>query len=95
MTAAVLAAVPLALILKQPDLSTSIVIVFFILCLIYMAGISYKWIAGALAVAVPSLALVVWLAEHNMMPFLEALPDKPDPGLYQSRKICGAEPPAG
>ena len=67
----VLAAVPLALILKQPDLSTSIVIVFFILCLIYMAGISYKWIAGALAVAVPSLALVVWLAEHNMMPFLE------------------------
>ena len=53
-----------ALILKQPDLSTSIVIVFFILCLIYMAGISYKWIAGALAVAVPSLALVVWLAEH-------------------------------
>ncbi|MEE0220767.1 MAG: FtsW/RodA/SpoVE family cell cycle protein, partial [Lachnospiraceae bacterium] len=70
-TAAVLAAVPLALILKQPDLSTSIVIVFFILCLIYMAGISYKWIAGALAVAVPSLALVVWLAEHNMMPFLE------------------------
>lgn len=70
-TAAVLAAVPLALILKQPDLSTSIVIVFFILCLIYMAGISYKWIAGALAVAVPSLALVVWLAKHNMMPFLE------------------------
>ena len=65
-----LAAVPLLLIMKQPDLSTSIVIMVFILCLIYIAGISYKWIVGALAVGVPGLALTVYLAQHNMVPFL-------------------------
>jgi len=67
-----LAAVPLLLIMKQPDLSTSIVIMVFILCLIYIAGISYKWVVGALAVAIPGLALVVYLAQHNMIPFLRA-----------------------
>ncbi len=65
-----LAAVPLLLIMKQPDLSTSIVIMVFILCLIFIAGISYKWVFGAAAVAIPGLALVVYLAQHNLMPFL-------------------------
>lgn len=70
-TVALLAAVPLLLIVRQPDLSTSIVIVFFILCLIYVAGISYKWILGGIAVAVPSLALIIYLAQLGMVPFLE------------------------
>ena len=65
-----LAAVPLLLIMKQPDLSTSIVIMVFILCLIYIAGISYKWIIGALSVGIPGIALIVYLAQHNMVPFL-------------------------
>lgn len=66
-----LAAVPLLLIMKQPDLSTSIVIMFFTLCLIYMAGISYKWIFGAAAVVIPALALIIYLAQLNMVSFLE------------------------
>ena len=65
-----LAAVPLLLIMKQPDLSTSIVIMVFILCLIYISGISYKWIIGALAVGIPGIALIIYLAQHNMVPFL-------------------------
>lgn len=65
-----LAAVPLLLIMKQPDLSTSIVIMVFILCLIYIAGISYKWIIGALSVGVPGIVTIVYLAQHNMVPFL-------------------------
>ncbi|MBQ5806497.1 MAG: rod shape-determining protein RodA [Lachnospiraceae bacterium] len=65
-----LAAVPLLLIMKQPDLSTSIVIMVFILCQIYIAGISYKWIIGALSVGVPGIATIVYLAQHNMVPFL-------------------------
>ena len=65
-----LAAVPLILIMKQPDLSTSIVIMVFILCLIYIAGISYKWIIGALSVGVPGIVTIVYLAQHNMVPFL-------------------------
>ena len=67
MIIAALAAVPLLLIMKQPDLSTSIVIMVFILCLIYIAGISYKWIIGALSVGVPGIALtVIW---HNIIWF--------------------------
>ena len=58
------------LIMKQPDLSTSIVIMVFILCLIYIAGISYKWIIGALSVGIPGIALIIYLAQHNMVPFL-------------------------
>lgn len=68
---AVLASIPLLLIIDQPDLSTSIVIAFFIVCLIFIAGISYKWIFGVLAVAVPSLAGIVFLAQKGMVPFLE------------------------
>lgn len=70
-TIALLAAVPLLLILKQPDLSTSIVIMFFILCLVYMTGISYKWIIGAVLVTIPALTLIIYLAQMNMVPFLE------------------------
>ncbi len=64
------AAVPLLLIMKQPDLSTSIVIVFIIVCLIFVTGLSYKWIVGAAAVGIPGLALTVFLAEHGTVPFL-------------------------
>ena len=64
------AAVPLLLIMKQPDLSTSIVIVFIIVCLIFVAGLSYKWIVGAAAVGIPGLGLTVFLAEHGAVPFL-------------------------
>jgi len=68
---AAFAAIPLLLILKQPDLSTSIVIVFTILCLVYTAGISYKWILFAAAVTIPGVALIVFLSQHGPMPFLE------------------------
>lgn len=84
-TLALLAAVPLLLILKQPDLSTSIVIVFTILCMIYISGISYKWILGALAVAVPGVSLILYLAQINMLPFLEP---------YQVRRILAFINPA-
>ena len=67
----VFAAFPLLLIMRQPDLSTSIVIMFFILCLIFISGISYKWIFGALAVTVPMLALILYLARLDLVPFLE------------------------
>lgn len=56
--------------MKQPDLSTSIVIMFIIVCLIFVAGLSYKWIVGAAAVVIPGLALTVFLAERGAVPFL-------------------------
>ena len=47
----VLAAVPLLLIFKEPDLSS----------LLFIAGLSYKIVMGVLAVAVPSLVVVLTL----------------------------------
>ncbi len=48
-----LAAIPVFLIMSEPDLSTTIVVTVCILSIIYVAGLSYKWIAAALAVVLP------------------------------------------
>ena len=66
-----LAAAPLLLVLKQPDLSTSIVIFFTILCMIYISGISYKLIFRAAAVGIPLLCLLMYLAHEDLIPFIE------------------------
>lgn len=47
-------ALPTYLILKQPDLSTTLVVIVTFLFIIYTAGISYKWVFGTIAVAVPA-----------------------------------------
>ena len=49
----VLYALPVALILLQPDLSTSITIVFILCSIIFVGGLSYKIIGVFLAVVVP------------------------------------------
>lgn len=68
---AVLLAIPLGLILTQPNLSTSLVVVFITLCLIFTAGISYKWILGALAVVVPSFSILIYMISKGKPTFLK------------------------
>lgn len=63
--------IPLALILAQPDLSTSIVICFIYVVMIFAANISWKWICAVLGVAVPSFAIFMFLVDRNLLPFLE------------------------
>lgn len=58
----VLVLVPWALIAKQPDLSTSIVVLLIFCTVMFAGGISYKLVCGILAVAVPTLVVVVYLA---------------------------------
>lgn len=48
---------PLFLIMDQPDLSTSIMVCLIFCVLIFVGGISYKIIFGALAVVVPSVII--------------------------------------
>ncbi len=55
-----IAAVPMFLIYREPDLSTTIVHVFIFLCLLYVAKLSYKWILGALAVVIPTAVFIVY-----------------------------------
>lgn len=53
--------VPLALILKQPDLSTSIVITVVFCGILFMAGLSYKIVLGAFSVMIPVAVVLVYL----------------------------------
>ncbi|MGN0424618.1 MAG: FtsW/RodA/SpoVE family cell cycle protein [Acetatifactor sp.] len=54
--------IPWFLIFKQPDLSTSIVLIVIFCVILFVGGISWKLVIGAVAVAVPALALVIALA---------------------------------
>ena len=54
----VLIGIPLLLIVKQPDTSTSIAIALIFISLLFIAGLSYKIVVGVLAVAVRIMA---WL----------------------------------
>ena len=54
---AVLLAVPLVLILNQPDLKNTITVIIIFCVMIYIAGLSYKIIGGALLIAVPLLII--------------------------------------
>lgn len=57
----VLVAVPWYLIYRQPDLSTSIVVIAIFCVVMFAGGISWKLVVGVLAVAVPAVALLVSL----------------------------------
>ena len=76
--AAVLLAVPLVLIYIQPDLKNTITIVILFCMIIYMAGMSYKIIGGALLVAVPLAVVLLFIV---MQPNQKLIPD------YQRNRI--------
>lgn len=66
------------LIFLQPNLSTGLVTVVIFLSMLFAAGLSYRWIAGALAVVTPCGALFIYLLKFDMVPFLKD---------YQARRI--------
>ena len=55
----VLIMIPWALIYKQPDLSTSIMIIVIFCVIMFSGGISYKIIGATLAVAIPAIAILL------------------------------------
>lgn len=61
----------LLLIMKQPDLSTSMVIMVIFVAMIFSAKISYKWVLGVIAVVAPFAAAMIFLVEKDLIPFLE------------------------
>ena len=66
-----LAAVPWELIYKQPDLSTSIVVIVVFCVIMFAGGISYKLVFGVLAVVIPAIAIVISLALQPDNAFLQ------------------------
>lgn len=51
----IFAFIPVVLILKQPDLGTALVFIFFILIMIFSAGLSYKYITPFVVIAIIGL----------------------------------------
>lgn len=58
---AVLLMIPLFLILKQPDLKNTITIVILCCIMIYIAGLSYKIIGGAILIAIPLVIVFLFI----------------------------------
>ena len=58
----VLIAIPWTLIYKQPDLSTSIMVLVIFGIIMFAGGISYKLIVGVLVIAIPAVAILFSIA---------------------------------
>ena len=67
----ILAGIPLLLIVKEPDLSTTIATTMIFITLLFVAGLSYKIIAGVLALGVPVGIIGIVLIMKQVLP-LEA-----------------------
>jgi len=66
------AAVPIFCIFRQPNLSTTIVLTFMIIAMIFVAGLSYKWIIGILGVLVPSVFTIIYMVITGKKTFLNS-----------------------
>lgn len=95
----ILILVPLALIMKQPDTSTTIVVLFIFIVLLFITGLSYKIVVTVVGISVPLAILFLTYVVKNadsliqkhyqfirIMSWLE--PDKyPEKALQQQNAI--------
>lgn len=72
--------IPVLLIYKQPDLSTSIVIILMFCVIMYIAGISYRIILGVIGVMIPVAVVLIYLL---LQPNQSILDD------YQYKRLVG------
>lgn len=82
--AMMLLAVPVALIMKQPDLGTSLLVMAAGLAVIFFAGLSWKLIAPPVLIGLVGISLIVWFepqlcADGMRWPVLHD---------YQQQRIC-------
>ncbi len=68
---AALAAIPIVLVFREPDLSTTIMYVILVICMLFVAGLSYRIIFPVLAVAVPAVIISLALMLRESFPFLQ------------------------
>lgn len=75
---AVLAGIPLALILKEPDLSTTIVTFLIISAMLFAGGLSYKIVGWVLGFSIPAISIFIFLVSRDGQKILNP---------YQGRRI--------
>jgi rod shape determining protein RodA len=83
--ALVLLAVPVALIVKQPDLGTAILVLSAGLYVIFFAGLSWKLIIPALLIAAIGVTAIVLSEDRICQPEMSWQPLMKD---YQKNRIC-------
>lgn len=62
------AALPVALVLMQPDIGTSLVYVFTFLVMVFFAGLPYKYIFGGVIAGVGGLAAIYYTGAYQLLP---------------------------
>lgn len=71
MLSIILLAPPLLLIYKQPDMSTSIMVIVIFCVILFVGGVSYKLVGTILAITIPAVVTVFYLilqpAESNVL----------------------------
>ncbi len=67
------------LILIEPDLGTAILMLAVIGLMVFVAGISYRYIVGTVLLALPALYVLVWSAEYRRRRLLAFLDPWADP----------------
>ncbi|HSL77096.1 MAG TPA: rod shape-determining protein RodA [Candidatus Limnocylindrales bacterium] len=95
--AGVLVIPPLALVMLQPDLGTSLVFGAILIGMLWMSGASMRWL-GAMAAVVIAMVPVAWTyllrdyQKERLTSFLNPKPDITDSGyqLYQSQIAVGS-----
>jgi rod shape determining protein RodA len=93
----VLILVPFVLILKQPDLGTALLILASGAFVLFMAGLQWRWILGAVAAVVP-VAVAMWyfvLHDYQKQRILTFLDPESDPlgtgwNIIQSKAAIGS-----
>ena len=76
----------LLLVYKQPSLSATICIAALFCVIMFMAGLSYKFIGTVLAITIPTIALVIGIVVQPNQPFLK--------DYQQKRILAWLEPEA-
>lgn len=74
----ILYAIPLGLILMEPDFSTTLVFIFIFCIMMFVGGLSFKIVGGILATVIPLGGLLIW---YVLQPFQILLTD------YQQGRI--------
>ncbi len=90
-TYAALCGLPLVLILSEPNLSTTIVTTFVLILLIYIAGLSYRFIATVLLILVPTSIIFLSIVVQPNQPFLRDYQQKRILAFLEPEKYASEE----
>jgi cell division protein FtsW len=74
-----LAVVLAALIMKEPDYGTGLVLLATAFVMMFSAGLPYRWVATAAVVVPPPIGLVLWFSDHSRARLLMYLDPLQDP----------------